>query len=194
MSMSRLLLAAAASLALAGCEPARPLAPVSAALSETQGNPTPDVPHTSARGGGHYTIAGLEVQFEFAAEGHGGAAAGTFHHRTVEPNGAVIAFVGTVSCLTVDPVNHRAWIGGTITSNGSTDPAFMNAINAPGQDIWFRVLDSDQGPEVADRTSFVGFKGSGGILTSAEYCATAPWLADNARTNALTKGQLWVRP
>ena len=57
----------------------------------------------------------------------------------------------------------------------------------------FRVLDSGEGKNASpDRTTFVGFKGGGGINTSPEYCAARIWPAGDARTWAVT-GNVQVR-
>ena len=78
-------------------------------------------------------------------------------------------------------------------NNSELEPFASGEIYQPGKDIWFRVLDEgdeDEGP--ADRTTFVGFEGGAGIITSAEYCEVRPWPDDNARTNPLVEGDLEV--
>ena len=59
-----------------------------------------------------------------------------------------------------------------------------------GRDIRFRVLDEPGG----DRSTFVGFEGSAGFMTSAEYCAGQPWPAGNARTWPVVSGGITVSP
>jgi hypothetical protein len=148
----------------------------------------------SATGGGHYDLGGLTVQFAFSAvQQPNGSVAGQFHHYANEGGGLVIDFYGAVTCVTEDPVNHHAWIGGIVTQNNSTDPDFQGDINQPGRDIWFRVLDAGEGAGAIDRTTFTGFQGSGGFLTSADYCAGQPWPAGDARTWPVT-GNVSVRP
>ncbi len=93
----------------------------------------------------------------------------------------------------MDPVNHRAWIGGVVTANRSTDPDVLTDIHEPGDDVWFRVLDSGEDHEVVDRTSFFGFKGAAGIQTSAEYCEVTIWPDNDARTWPVTSGNISVR-
>jgi hypothetical protein len=97
-----------------------------------------------------------------------------------------VAYKGDVTCFAVDPVNHRAWIGGVIT--GSTDP---DPLAAMGRDAWFRVLDLGEGPD-PDRSTFLGFEGSAGIETSEEYCAVRLWAPDNARTWPLEHGNIVI--
>jgi hypothetical protein len=148
----------------------------------------------AATGGGHYALPGLDVQFAVSAVLHGdGRATGQFHHQADEGDGLFIDVSGEVTCLAVDPVNHRAWIGGVITRNTSTDPDLLMDIHQPGHDIWFRVLDAGEGAGATDRTTFTGFEGGGGIPTSAAYCAARLWPADNARTWPVT-GNVSVRP
>jgi len=197
MLNSRSLLATLAAVALGACEGPNGLAPSStlsapSALSLEQ-SADPAAP-ASATGGGHYNLAGLDVQFALSAVQHpNGTASGQFHHAADESGGLVIDFSGEVTCLAVDPVNHRAWIGGTITKNNSTDPDFQTDIQQPGRDIWFRVLDAGEGADATGRTTFTGFQGSAGIQTSAEYCAARLWAANNARTWPVT-GNISVRP
>jgi hypothetical protein len=137
-----------------------------------------------ANGGGHYTIPGLPT-IRLALSGVGymdGSATGRFHH-SLTLDSELIEFHGAVTCLPVDPVNRRAWIGGVITANASTHPSFQGGIFEPGHDIWFRVVDyGARGDAQPDRTTFVGFEGSAGIATSAEYCELKIWPADDART------------
>jgi hypothetical protein len=148
----------------------------------------------SATGGGHYDISGLIVQFAFSAvQQPNGAAAGQFHIMADEGEGLTVDVAGAVTCLAVDPVNHRAWIGAVVTRNTSTDPDLQTEIHQPGRDVWFRVLDDGEGAGAVDRTTFTGFEGAAGIITSAEYCAARLWPASNARTWPVT-GNISVRP
>ena len=146
----------------------------------------------AATGGGWYLLqAAFETQFAFSAVLHqDGHASGAFHHRTEDANGT-IDFQAEVTCMAVDTALGRAWIGGVITSNASTNPAFNTPIHQVGHDIWFRVLDNGQGHDDADRTTFVGFEGV--IPSSAAYCAMKIWPDGNARTWPVTQGNLNVR-
>ena len=74
------------------------------------------------------------------------------------------------------------------------EPFASGEIYQPGRDIWFRVLDQGTPGTAGDRTTFVGFEGGAGIITSEEYCAERPWPDGNARTNPLTTGNLNVLP
>jgi hypothetical protein len=148
----------------------------------------------SVNGGGHYQLPGLLIQFSTSGVVHAdGGVSGSFHHST-NADGALIEFHGTVTCLPVDPLNHRAWVGGVITENLSTHPDFMGGIFDPGHDIWFRMVDYGQGHDAPpDRTTFVGFEGSAGIQTSEEYCALQIWPDEDARTWPIT-GNIKVSP
>ena len=106
----------------------------------------------------------------------------------------MIDFDGNVTCLAFDPVNHHAWVGGTVLANESTDPDFQTGIHAPGQDVWFRVLDASESADSTDRSTFLGFLGAGGFQTSAEYCAGRPWPANNARTWPVISGDIQILP
>jgi hypothetical protein len=108
--------------------------------------------------------------------------------------GGVASFRGRVTCLSVDEDTGRAWIGGVVTANTSTNAGFRDdETTQVGDDIWFRVLDDGRGPTATDRTTFAGFEGGGGILTSQEYCDDQLWPDDNDRTHPITTGQVQVR-
>jgi hypothetical protein len=142
-------------------------------------------------GGGHFLFAGaIDVTFSFAAIGHpDGSASGSFHH-SFEFDGHQIDYWGTVTCLAVDPIEHRAWLGGDLTKVQSTHP---DVIELPGDDAWFRVLDSWPAPGLADRSTMMGFKGViPGLDTSEQYCAERPWPEGNLRTHPVTSGNLRV--
>lgn len=94
-------------------------------------------------------------------------------------------YKGDVTCFAIDPVNHRAWIGGVVTQSNDPDP-----IALPGKDAWFRVLDA---VDELDRSTFLGFEGGGGILTSAEYCAAQIWPEANARTWPVEHGSITLQ-
>ena len=148
----------------------------------------------AATGSGVYQLLGtIPTEFEFAAiQKADGTAAGTLHERLLF-QGQLVEFTGAVTCITQDPVNHRAWIGGVVTSNTSVHPQFLQPRNAVGQDIWFRVVDYGEGADVpADRTTFLGFVPDAGFLSSAAYCAGQPWPANDERTWAVSEGNIQV--
>ncbi|CAN5300698.1 hypothetical protein BH24PSE2_BH24PSE2_23480 [soil metagenome] len=149
----------------------------------------------SATGGGHVLIGGaLDVKFSFSANQKlDGSANGRFRH-SVELQGQLIEFHGEVTCVSVDAEEGRAWIGGVITRNNSEHADFTTERTQPGMDIWFRVLDSGEGGNSeADRSTFVGFEGDAGIITSLEYCAAQPWPDNNERTSPVVQGNIQVR-
>jgi hypothetical protein len=135
-------------------------------------------------GGGNYSIptAGLDAQFGVVAVAIGNHATGLFRHRGVL-QGLEIDFTGRVTCLSVDPINNRAWIGGVITKNRSTHASFTTTRHQVGHDIWFRVVDYGSiHSAVSDRTTFVGFEGDAGFPTSPSYCEGMPWPDNDERT------------
>jgi len=148
---------------------------------------------SAAGGGGYLLLDTLQASFSFNAIARpDDSATGRLFH-SVELQGQLIEFEGRVTCITMDPENHRAWIGGVVTANNSEHPAFVTERHEIGRDIWFRVLDSGEGASAdADRTTFVGFEGDAGIITSQEYCDVQPWPDDNARTNPVNVGNLKV--
>jgi hypothetical protein len=181
---------AAGSIAVPACDsPTRP--PADPASFAVAGNRVV----ASATGGGHYLLGGaLDIKFSFSAVSRAnGGASGQFR-QSVAFDDDVVEFHGAVTCLTTDPVNGRAWIGGVITANTSTAPDFIGPIFEVGRDVWFRVLDGGEGAGAVDRSTFLGFEGGGGIITSAEYCAAQIWPAGDARTHPVTSGDIQVRP
>jgi hypothetical protein len=153
---------------------------------------------TATVGAGHYLLQNaFDVQFAFVALQFGkGRALGHFRHRTEDETGT-IDFTGEVTCLAVDSANRRSWIGGVITANRSTSPNFNTlAIHQVAHDIWFRVLDNDDGSDEPDRSTFVGFE-SDAIPSSEAYCSMRIWPdvpVINARTWPVTSGNLVVHP
>jgi hypothetical protein len=147
--------------------------------------------NAAATGGGHFLFSGfLDVQFGFSAVAKAdGSAQGSFHQSyTLE--GSTTSYWGTVTCLSVDTVNHRAWIGGVLTKVQSDDPA----ARLVGEEVWFRVVDYDDdepGADPADRSTVFGFTPL--FESSAAYCAGRPWPADDARTWPVIAGNIDVR-
>ncbi len=149
----------------------------------------------TATGGGKYMLLdALQTDIAFSAIARAdGSATGNFHQSVVFA-GELVAFHGTVTCVTFDSENHRAWIGGVVTRNDSSHPSFLQERHEVGRDIWFRVVDYGEGADApADRSTFVGFEGDAGFITSADYCAGQPWPEDDARTWPFTMGNLQVR-
>jgi hypothetical protein len=194
-SVRRLVFASVALVVAAACtDAARPTSPRSPDIvAGVAAAPNESAVDALATGGGHYLLAGVyDVQFAFTARQKGdGSASGEFHVVTLFEAGT-FDITADVVCVSVDDVNGRAWIGGRVRRNDSTDPDYIDPITAPGADIWFRVLDSGEGSGAVDRSTFTGFRGSAGFLTSQDYCNGGPWPADNARTNPVTEGNIQV--
>lgn len=148
-------------------------------------------------GRGNYLIADtFDVDFRMVAiQTPRGFARGAFRQSLIFQD-QLIDFKGRVTCMAIDAANGRAWIGAVVTQNNSEHPSFTTEIHQPGRDVWFRVLDTGRGSEEADRSTFMGFEGGGGIITSEEYCAAQIWPNDppNDRTNPVTSGNILVRP
>lgn len=150
----------------------------------------------SATGGGKAQLPPgfslLRFSLGVVTDGSGNAS-GQFSQRYVSSGGSV-DFHGAVTCVSFDPVNNRAWVGGVITQNNSTNPATLTPIHQVGREVWFRVVDGGEGEGAVDRTTVYGFEGGGGILTSAEYCQRQLWTAGDANTWAVIEGNIQVRP
>lgn len=134
------------------------------------------------------------ASLEFSAVQHkDGNVTGEFH-MVRQRAGFTVDFTGNVTCVSIDRVNHRAWIGGVVTANNSNDPNHSLAIHQVGRDVWFRVQDNGEGSDAAaDRSSVLGFEGAGGVITSAEYCQRQLWAAGNANAFELVSGNIQVR-
>jgi len=134
--------------------------------------------------------------FSFSATVQGdGSVVGRFRQRRVR-NGLVVDFAGRVTCLTVDAALHRARIGGVVTDNNSTDPAFLTENHQVGDDVWFRVQDGGEGEGAVDASTTYGFKPTL-VETAAQYCALPftglPWW-NPASTFPLLDGNIQVTP
>lgn len=126
------------------------------------------------------------VTFSFTATRHAdGSVSGRFEQNQFDVG---FSYKGDVTCFAVDPVNHRAWIGGVLTQSNDPDP-----IAEVGDDAWFRVLDLGSSNAGPDRSTFLGFEGGGGIITSEEYCAAKIWPDGNARTWPVEQGNIVVQ-
>ena len=178
--------------AVAGCDRPEPESPVGPQVRLAQAG---GLAHAS--GGGQYLITLGELvlpgKFSFTATEKPNGTTGGQLRYTLDFLGQEIDFHGEVTCLTVDLDEGRAWIGGVVTRNTSeAEPWASGEIYQEGRDIWFRVLDSGEGHGAVDRTTFVGFEGGAGIITSEEYCDLAIWAENNARTWPVT-GNVQVR-
>jgi len=151
----------------------------------------------SASGGGRAQLPPGFSALDFALSANGsadGSGTGQFRFRHESASGTT-DFDGSVTCVSFDAANNRAWIGGVVTQNNSTNPALQGAIHQPGRDTWFRVVDNgEDNAAAADRTTVLGFEGGGGIITSAQYCAAQLWTANDANTWAVDRGNIQVRP
>ncbi len=134
----------------------------------------PSTPLLEANGTGAVNLSAAgagEAEFEFVAQVMAdGKVTGTFRQSRSGSAGTV-DFAGVVTCLTTDKkFPGRARIGGVVTRNNSTNPAFRTTDHEVGDDVWFRVQDGGNGPGADDRSTTYGFKPVL-VNTSAEYCA-----------------------
>lgn len=181
-----------AGLGLLGCddttEPSEPTLGSPQLSHARGGNP-------NLTGGGHNRGSNLDIKFAFSAvqKDSDGTASGHLRFSVVF-QGELVEFQGRVICVTFDPENHRAWVGGVITQNNSTHELFTRDVNDVGRDIWFRAVDYGEGSNASqvDRTTFVGFEGNAGIITSEEYCDLQIWPEGDERTNPVTQGNISV--
>ena len=138
-------------------------------------------------GGGQFVHPSFgTVTFSFVAIRHAdGRVTGRFQQH--QPFFG-FTYKGDVTCFAVDPVNHRAWIGGVLTYSNDPDP-----VTEVGDDAWFRVLDTGKRSSEPDRSTFMGFEQPPpGIVTSEEYCQRKIWPDGNARTWPVVHGNIVI--
>jgi hypothetical protein len=138
-------------------------------------------------GGGQFVHPSFgTVTFSFVAIRHAdGQVSGQFQQH--QPFFG-FTYKGDVTCFAVDPVNHRAWIGGVLTHSNDPDP-----VTEVGDDAWFRVLDTGNSGAEPDRSTFMGFEQPPpGIVTSEEYCQLKIWPDQNARTWPVVHGNIVI--
>jgi len=154
----------------------------------------------SASGGGKLDLSAIagagDATFSFNAKLKAdGTASGHFQMSRLR-NGLLVEFSGEVTCMSVDAALGRARIGGVITANNSTDPAFLTLNHEVGDDVWFRVADGGEGADAVDQSTTYGFKPTL-VNTSAAYCALPftglPWW-NPASTFPVRAGNIQVRP
>lgn len=151
-----------------------------------------------ANGSGTFNIGapGADIAFDLNALLRAdGSASGSVHYVTdlTEFGLATIEFRFNVTCLARDVALGRAWIGGVVTENNSTNEFFAtDPVRQPGRDVWFRVENNGHGGSgTLDRSTQLGFEGSAGIITSEEYCETRLWPA--APAHPVTTGNISLR-
>jgi len=153
-----------------------------------------------AKGKGTYLLSGfVEIDFRFLGiQQPNGRAFGKFSQSLIFQE-QLIDFTAKITCLAFDRENGRVWFGGVVLYNNSEHPGFTGDIHQPGKDVWFRALDTGKHSEEADRTTFLGFEGAGGIITSQEYCDAQIWPGppddeENARTHPVIEGYIHTLP
>jgi hypothetical protein len=174
-----------------------PSAPVPQASATTSPGATPTIEATGSGTIDLSAAGATDAVFELVANvAVNGTASGHFRQRRTR-GAFVIDFAGRVTCLTVDlSFPGRARVGGVITKNSSTDPAFLTDNHDVGDDVWFRVQDGGSGPGDVDASTTYGFKPTL-VNTSLEYCALPfdglPWW-NPASIFPLKRGSIRVIP
>jgi hypothetical protein len=170
--MSKIRFSALASvLALASCDAPLP----TTAVTLDVGNVGNGVVITAMGAGVVDLTAGVggpeDADFQFVATWQAdGTVTGHWRQSRMRPGG-LADLAGFVTCLTTDPAfPGRARIGGVITENNSTDPAFLTENHEVGDDAWFRVQDGEDAAGAVDASTTIGVKPVL-VNTSAEYCA-----------------------
>ncbi len=175
-------------------EPSAPLLPSTAALNNGNGV----VLTVSGAGAVDLTAAAAGLaDFQFVAHKQADGTVWGHFRQSRSAAAGTVDFEGVVTCLTIDPnFPGRARIGGMVTANNSTNPAFLTLNHEVGDDIWFRVQDGGVGGDADDRSTTHGFKPVL-VNTSAEYCALPfdglPWW-NPASIFPLARGTINVNP
>ncbi len=151
-----------------------------------------------ANGSGAFNIGapGADIAFDLNALLRAdGSATGSVNYITdlTEFGLGTIEIQFDVTCLALNAALGRAWIGGVVTANNSTNQTFAtDPVRQPGRDVWFRIEDNGNGGSgTADRSTQLGFEGSAGIITSQEYCEAQIWPA--APAHPVVTGNISVR-
>jgi hypothetical protein len=151
-----------------------------------------------ANGSGTFNIGapGADITFDLnALLRDDGSASGSVHYvgDLTDFGLAIIDMRFDVTCVAIDAALGRAWIGGVVTENNSTNELFAtDPKRQPGRDVWFRIEDNGNGGSgTLDRSTQLGFEGSSGITTSAQYCAARLWPA--APAHPVTTGNISIR-
>ncbi|MEX2110617.1 MAG: hypothetical protein WD802_08440 [Gemmatimonadaceae bacterium] len=193
--MSRTSLSAlAVTLAISGCDAGtNPLSPVGRPLFQVGSTV---VGHANGQGTFNIGAPGADIAFTLNAlqTADGGASGSVYYVADLTEFGlATIEMRFDVTCLARDAALGRAWIGGVVTENNSTNETFVtDPKRQVGRDVWFRVEDNGNGGSgILDRSTQLGFEGSAGIITSQEYCETQPWPA--APAHPVTSGNISIR-
>jgi hypothetical protein len=170
MPVPSIRVAATLLITLAACGAATEDSPTAPPISLNQGNGVEL--HVQGAGQVDLTAAGAGyADFEFVAHRRAdGTVTGHFRQSRETPSGTV-EFRGDVTCVTIDEAfPGRARIGGVVTENTSTHPGFLTTNHEVGDDVWFRVTDSDGGLDAADASTTYGFVPT--LVESSEaYCA-----------------------
>ena len=97
---------------------------------------------------------------------------GTFSY-SANTGAGTLDIEAEATCASLDHDAARAWVGGKITRNGSTDPRFSGE---PGTEVWMRALDRNA-EKMQPKIS--GPLLAGGEFNSAEdFCSKRPWSDD----------------
>jgi hypothetical protein len=184
----------AVALALSACDVSQD--PTAPAVSPMFGAGSVVTGHANGSGTFNIGAPGADIAFDLNALLRAdGSASGSVHYITdlTEFGLGTIEIRFDVTCLALEVGLGRAWIGGVVTENNSTNEIFAtDPVRQVGRDVWFRVEDNgDGGSGTLDRSTQLGFEGSGGIITSEEYCEARLWPA--APTHPVTTGNISVR-
>ncbi|MDP9179071.1 MAG: hypothetical protein M3O61_15445 [Gemmatimonadota bacterium] len=179
---------------LSGCDASD--APTAPALSPLFSSGSRVTGHANGSGTFNIGAPGAEIAFDLNALLRAdGSASGSVHYITdlTDFGLAIIEIRFRVTCLALDAGLGRAWIGGVVTENNSTNELYAtDPKRQVGRDVWFRVQDNGNGGSgTLDRSTQLGFEGSAGITTSAEYCAARLWTA--APAHPVTTGNISVK-
>ena len=94
---------------------------------------------------------------------------GSFSYSATSTSGS-LDIEAQVQCTALDHDAGKAWVGGKLTRNGSTDPRYTAEI---GSDVWIHLLDRnlDSLPPMVSAPTMR----SATVRSAADFCKRRPW-------------------
>lgn len=91
-----------------------------------------------------------------------------WYHYNFQASGFYVE--GAITCISV--VGNQAWVGGTVDSVVSDNPAI---VALKGADMWWRSIDNGRGPHaLPDSTTGLGFAFPGSTISAESWCNDKP--------------------
>lgn len=119
----------------------------------------------------------ITVTFRFSVtEYASGKIEGWFEH-SADLAAGTIDIRAEVTCAVLDSSAQRAWVGGKVVRNGSTNPLYAGA---PGADIWFSAAAPVA--EIGNGAITMPVLRDKELGSASEFCSRKPWDSDGMLT------------